>query len=348
MSDSCVGSADRDVVEPGPVPESSSSPVGPVRFSDAPAPVPKFASVLTAAGSSATDDSDKPKASPWGRLKDKVAALKEENKDRPSSASFKKPDIANVIRLVERKNLELFKAAKKAQAEMERGHGLTDESFNQGRWAVVGDRDREKWHESFKSKRRTSVGVNPAMLQALSTVHKQAEDAMIIATEIQARAMVEGRVQHGPMEKQAQRRGRRISGGKEALVSSLSLTSIWARSGTHDDGFRPEINQARLISRPELHGRPALVRPYQPSPCALADGLHRADVDRGYISRVGQRREAARGVDTAQVRSRWTILAYMSERIPPRAADGRIEGRRPHLHSFLTTWPHAQHALGLD
>lgn len=68
------------------------------------------------------------------------------------------------------------------------------------------------------------------------------------ATLNQAKVIAQGRISSVPAERKTQRRNRRISMGAEAESASKSLLEIWEKSGTADDGFRPENNQAGFIA----------------------------------------------------------------------------------------------------
>ena len=180
----------------------------------------------------------------WGKLRHKVALIHNEAEDR-AAATGSRPDFLSVLNLALRDS-ELLKLAEKKQQEMDEADGMLDASFAR-RAPDLGNGGREKLHQSFKSRRRASISASPAMLQALQAAQKKQESSIKQATEKQARVLVEGRMVLIPMDKGVPRRARRLSGGMEALTSSAAFTTMWAKNGTHDDRFRPENNQVGSV-----------------------------------------------------------------------------------------------------
>ena len=109
------------------------------------------------------------------------------------------------------------------------------------------DSFQAKVHDSFKSRRCIAIPVNPAMLQAIETRNRDMEGLLIEAMAKQAEVMAEGRQNKVPAEKRWQRRQRCLSMGDGALEVAVSLTKLWAKSGTADDLFRPENNETGFV-----------------------------------------------------------------------------------------------------
>ncbi len=226
LGDTCMGAADRDVVETSALNDASSASASAnvsFQVTTAPALAPET----------------RPKKGPWDRLKARMNDLQDMAAEE--SPQDKAAGLASVLKQAVNKS-ELLKLAEEKQQQLDEEMGVTEGSFYRGRHERVDDSTREAWHSSFRSKRRSSISVNPAMLQALQTVQKQQESTIKQATAVQASLLLEGRVAAVPMDKKGSMRSRRLSGGHEALLSNVSLTNIWAKCGTHDDKFRPENN----------------------------------------------------------------------------------------------------------
>lgn len=168
----------------------------------------------------------------WGRLKKRVATVTESVDAEASKQAGRKVHIGLTA---------LLTMAEAMQDENEVAIGRSKKE-------KVDDEQRAGWHESFKKSRRKSIAPNAAMLQALEKRQKEADLLQKQATERQAKSIAEGRVSTSPCERETQRRQRRLSFGDDAVEGSKSLTEIWAKSGTADDLFRPENNQAGFVA----------------------------------------------------------------------------------------------------
>jgi hypothetical protein len=136
-----------------------------------------------------------------------------------------------------------------SQAAMELvGPTLLDlNDSNESNDSFTSNDSQAKAHGSFKSRRCTSIPVNPAMLQAVETRNRDMEALLIEAMAKQAEVMAAGRQTKLPAEKRWQRRQRCLSMGDGALEVAVSLTRLWAKSGTADDLFRPENNEVGFV-----------------------------------------------------------------------------------------------------
>ncbi len=173
----------------------------------------------------------------WGRLKKKVAIIQENSEAADTSSKSKMHIGFNDV-------LKVAAAKQESELQDEREASLQEIA----RPKTVDESERANMHASFKSRRRTSIAVTPAMLQAIEKRTRETEALLAQATAVQAKAIAEGRVSKGVAEKKSQTRSRRSSCGEDALEAAMSLTQIWAKSGTADDLFRPENNQAGFIA----------------------------------------------------------------------------------------------------